>query len=101
MTSRTSLTPAVIADNSTKRRPDDRAMAWASVVLPVPGGPQRMTEAADADDEESVVASVTNGDPGRSKCPWPATSSRLVGRMRTASGVWPWKRAEEGVTPPG
>ena len=32
-------------------------------------------------------ASVTSGEPGRSRCPWPATSSSDVGRIRTASGV--------------
>ena len=44
MTWRTSRTPAVTAESSTNLRPDERAIAWASVVLPVPGGPQRITE---------------------------------------------------------
>ena len=66
MTSRTSRTPAVTADSSTNRRPDDRAIACASVVLPVPGGPHRMTEVAAAV-AASGSASVTSGEPGRSR----------------------------------
>jgi hypothetical protein len=41
----------------------------------------------------SGFASVTSGDPGLSRWPCPATSSREVGRIRTASGVCPWKSA--------
>ena len=39
MTERTSLTPAVTAESSTKRRSAAVATRWASVVLPVPGRP--------------------------------------------------------------
>ncbi len=63
MTWRTSRTPAVTAESSTNLRPDDRAMAWASVVLPVPGGPQRMTD-TEPDSPERSLASATSGEPG-------------------------------------
>ena len=48
MTDRTSLTPAVTADSSTKRRSAAVATRWASVVLPVPGGPQMIAESGPA-----------------------------------------------------
>ena len=66
MTSRTSRTPAVTAESSTNRRPDDRAIAWASVVLPVPGGPHRITDVAAAARRPDRRA-VTSGEPGRSR----------------------------------
>ena len=44
MTARTSLTPAVIAESSTKRLLVALETTYARVVLPVPGGPQRITE---------------------------------------------------------
>ena len=94
ITSRTSLTPAVMAESSTNRRFDDRAMACARVVFPVPGGPHRITE-VDPAVAASGSARATSGDPLRSRCPCPATSARLAGRMRTASGVCPWKSADE------
>ncbi len=45
-TLRTSATPAFTADSSTKLRPELCATACARVVLPVPGGPHRMTDTA-------------------------------------------------------
>ena len=68
MTSRTSFTPAVTADSSTKRRPEVRAIACASVVLPVPGGPHRITETA-VFAAPAGSARATSGEPGRSRCP--------------------------------
>ena len=44
MTARTSLTPAVIAESSTKRLLVALLTTYARVVLPVPGGPQRITD---------------------------------------------------------
>lgn len=44
MTARTSLTPAVMADSSTKRFWVAWLTTYASVVLPMPGGPQRITD---------------------------------------------------------
>ena len=46
ITARTSLTPAVSADIATKRRSVAPATRWAMVVLPLPGGPQRITDVA-------------------------------------------------------
>jgi hypothetical protein len=43
MASRTSFTPLVTALNSTKRLPLLKAITFAMVVFPVPGGPQRTT----------------------------------------------------------
>lgn len=48
MTARTSFTPAVIADSSTNRFSVAWLTTYASVVLPVPGGPQRITDDAPA-----------------------------------------------------
>lgn len=44
MTSRTSLTPAVTADNRSNDRLVVEAINSAIVVLPVPGGPHKMIE---------------------------------------------------------
>ena len=66
------------------------AMILASVVFPTPGGPHKIIE---------VVSSVSNCSrsalPGPSKCSWPTNSSRVRGRMRSASGRW---RKSEGVS---
>ena len=71
MTARTSLTPAESADRASKRRPVACEISEASVVLPVPGGPYRITEAA-----PEPSTSRRSGDPGRSRWAWPTTSSR-------------------------
>ena len=90
MTSRTCPTPADTADSSTKRRPEARATRWARVVLPVPGGPHRMMLDTPAPRPRAPSAGSTSrrrGEPGASRWSWPRTSSRLRGRMRTASGA--------------
>jgi hypothetical protein len=46
MAARTSLTPAVTADSSVKRRLVTSLTTWARVVLPVPGGPHSTTDIA-------------------------------------------------------
>ena len=56
-------------------------MRWASVVLPVPGGPQRMTRR-----RRPAGSRRRSGFPGASRCAWPTNSSRVRGRMRAASG---------------
>ncbi len=63
ITCRTSRTPAVTAESSTKRRLDPCAMACASVVLPVPGGPHRMIETEPSSPATSD-ARLTRGEPG-------------------------------------
>ena len=85
MTARTSLTPAVTADSSTKRRSAAVATRWASVVLPVPGGPQMIAESGPAAPPDPSMRR-RSGLPGRSTSAWPRTSSRERGRIRTASG---------------
>ncbi len=85
ITARTSLTPAVTADSSTNSRSAAVATRWARVVLPVPGGPQRMAEIGPAAPPLPSM-SRRSGLPGRSTSPWPRTSSMPRGRIRTASG---------------
>ena len=82
MTSRTSLTPADTADNCSKWRLVVPATANASVVLPVPGGPQKMAELS-----RSCSTSRRSGRPGPTRCACPTTSSSVRGRKRAASGA--------------
>ena len=86
ITFRTSLTPAVIAESSTNFRDTPRAITWARVVLPVPGGPHRMIDDGPAGPRSSP-ASTCSGEPGLSRCCWPTISSRRRGRIRTARGA--------------
>ena len=79
---RTSFTPAVTADSSVNRRRVTWLTTWASVVLPVPGGPHSSSDMA-----ASWSASLRNGVPSPVRCRWPMTSSRVRGRIRTASGA--------------
>src|ERR1035437_5682672 len=79
---RTSLTPALTADSSTKRRLVAWLSTYASVVLPVPGGPH-----SSSDIGASLSISLRNGVPAPVRCRCPITSSRLRGRIRTASGA--------------
>ena len=52
------------------------------MVLPVPGGPQ-----SSSDIGASLSTSLRNGVPVLVRCCWPITSSRVRGRIRTASGA--------------
>src|SRR5690606_35189431 len=79
--SRMSFTPEVTAD-----RVINSASAWAAtsrarVVLPVPGGPHCTMECG-----LPARMAARSGLSGPSKCAWPTYSSRLRGRMRSASG---------------
>ncbi len=82
MAARTSLTPAETAETSTKRR----SVCWlrieAIVVLPVPGGPH-----SSSDNERWSSISWCSGEPGSRSCDCPTSSSRVRGRIRTASGA--------------
>jgi hypothetical protein len=82
MTSRTSRTPADTADRATNSRSVCAATTRASVVLPVPGGPQRMI-----DDRRSVSMSARSGAPGPIRCAWPTISPSVPGRILAASGA--------------
>ena len=93
--------PAVIADSSTNRRLVARLTTYASVVLPVPGGPHRITDAGPAGPPLPSPTSLRSGEPGRRRCCWPTTSSRVRGRIRTASGLAPgsfsWRSSAAAV----
>ena len=82
ITARTSLTPALSADSAANRRSVACATRWAIVVLPVPGGPQRITEVSGP-----PVTSRRSGAPGASRWSCPTRSSTPRGRIRTASGA--------------
>ena len=58
-----------------------RAMMRASVVLPTPGGPQKIIDGISSD---SMMRRSTF--PGPSRCFCPANSSSVSGRRRAASG---------------
>jgi len=58
------------------------ATSRASVVLPVPGGPQRIMETG-----RPPSTMVRNDAPGESRCSCPTTSSRVRGRILAASGA--------------
>ena len=78
---RTSFTPAITADSARNSESQVFATRRASVVLPVPGGPHRIIEC-----RLRPSSKRRSGLPGASRCDWPMNSSRLAGRMRSASG---------------
>src|SRR6266478_4163196 len=81
MTSLISLMPARTALKETNSELVRRAMSRASVVLPQPGGPQKSME------PRLSFSICTRSDlPGPRSFSWPMNSSRVRGRMRSASG---------------
>jgi hypothetical protein len=58
------------------------ATILARVVLPTPGGPQKIMEL-----ESSRSIWTRRGLPGPTRCCWPLSSSRVRGRMRSAKGA--------------
>ena len=58
------------------------AMTRASVVLPLPGGPEKITEG-----KRSASMARRKSLPGARICSWPTNSSSERGRMRVASGA--------------
>src|SRR6266446_7822985 len=58
------------------------AMIWASVVFPVPGGPDKIT-----DGKRSASIARRSNFPGPRICSWPTNSSSDRGRIRVASGA--------------
>ena len=80
--SRISFTPDSTAEMAMNSALQTRASRRASVVLPTPGGPQRIIEWSLPDS----IAS-RSGLPGPSRCDWPTTSSRRCGRNFSASGA--------------
>src|SRR5690606_30775425 len=81
MISRTLGTPSLTAENGTKCRSVVAAIRRARVVLPVPGGPQKMLLPT----SPRRIASPS-GLPGASRCACPTNSSSRRGRIRAASG---------------
>ena len=81
-TSRTSFTPALTALIGSNALSVAPAMRRAIVVLPVPGGPHRITE-----ERRSPSISARSGRPGASRSRWPTTSSSVWGRRRAAKGA--------------
>ena len=83
-TSRTSFTPALTALSVSNAFSLTPATRRAIVVLPVPGGPQMMT-----DESRSDSMRTRSGLPGPSRCSWPTTSSSVRGRNRAAKRGFP------------
>ena len=81
ITPRISLMPLVTAEKSMNAARVRRAMIWARVVLPTPGGPQKIIEAI-----WSPSISRRSTLPSPSRCACPANSSSVCGRSRAARG---------------
>ena len=77
------LDPLVTAENAMKWDFVALEMIRASVVLPEPGGPQRMI-----DDISSRVTASRMNAPSPTRCSCPTNSSSVSGRMRSASGAF-------------
>ena len=82
ITSLISLMPLVTAENVMNRAFVVRAITFASVVLPTPGGPQKIIEGTTS---RSIIPRSIFPSPTR--CDWPTTSSSVRGRRRSASGT--------------
>ncbi len=80
-TLRRSGTPEKIAEICSKCRSVAEARSRATVVLPVPGGPQKISEPRLRPRSRRVSA-----PPSPVRCSWPTTSSRVRGRSLSASG---------------
>src|SRR6202453_2154647 len=82
MTCLISLMPERTAENSMKVADVRLAMIFASVVLPTPGGPQKMRLA-----EASFSIWRRNGLPGARRWLWLKNPSRVRGRLPSARGA--------------
>lgn len=81
ITSRTSLTPELMALKVKNGAFKVCAIILAMVVLPVPGGPHKIM-----DGSLPCSMAVRKMLPLPVRCSWPANSSKVVGRNRSASG---------------
>ena len=79
---RISFTPEKTADSAMNSCPKAFAVSRASVVLPTPGGPQRIIECGCPDSNAS-----RSGLSGPSRCFCPITSSSVAGLSSSASGT--------------
>ena len=77
-----SATPALVALTELKWESVMLAMMYARVVLPLPGGPQRIMEGS-----WSASIALLRVRPSPTRCSWPTNSLKLTGRMRAASGA--------------
>ena len=82
ITSRTSFTPDVTAERVKNGRSNCVATIFASVVLPTPGGPQRMN-----DGTLPVSKNLRNTPFLPTRCSCPIYSSIVRGRSRSAKGA--------------
>ena len=92
--SRISLTPERIAEKKMKWDLVSRAMTWARVVLPQPGGPQKIK-----DERLSVSIMRRRMRPSPSRCSCPVNSATLRGRMRSARGAFAETGWFRGLSP--
>lgn len=76
-----SATPEKIADICSNASPASPDSSRATVVLPVPGGPQKIIEPSEP---LSIMRRSAPSSPVR--CGWPVTSASDFGRRRSASG---------------
>ena len=76
-----SATPEKIAEICSKASPVSPASSRATVVLPVPGGPQKIIEPSEP---ARIMRVSAPSSPVR--CSWPTTSDSVDGRSRSASG---------------
>ena len=96
MASRTSFTPAAVAESVVRCLAVVSARRRARVVLPVPAGPQRMEETTRSDS-----ARTRSGAPGATRCSWPTISSSVRGRRRVAKRGLALEAAVRGVAEEG
>ena len=77
-----SATPVWIAESCTNASSRDAPIRRATVVLPLPGGPQKIIEPS-----EGALSRRVSAPSGPVRCSWPETSASDVGRSRSASGA--------------
>ena len=80
-TLRKSETPEWMAESCSKWRSVTSAKSRATVVLPVPGGPQKIT-----DDSRPALTMRDSMPCSPNRWSWPITSASAAGRNRSASG---------------
>ena len=83
-----SATPDITALRLTKWQCRAEAMTRARVVLPLPGGPQKIME----EKSRPALSDRHNRRPGPTRCAWPTNSFRVRGRIRAARGGGGLKR---------
>src|ERR1700733_4378033 len=77
-----SATPVWIAESCTNVSLREAPMRRATVVLPLPGGPQKIIDPSQGAASRRVSAPF-----GPVRCSWPDTSASVIGRSRSASGA--------------